>query len=90
MKAGVCAKPDCDEYTAGFGLPVREIFLTAKPGVVAPYPKQVRICHTLAVAKDQWIWGCVLSGDLTDYTMDEQPRKSWSPRTRCDAAWPQE
>ena len=53
---------------------MKGILLTAKPGVVVRYPKGLMICHTLGVAKDQCIWGFVLSDDLTDYTMDDQCR----------------
>ena len=90
MKAGVLTKPRCNEYTASSGLSAREIFQTAKPRIVVHYPKGLLICHTLVVAKDQCIWGCVLNGDLTDYTMDDQLSQSWSPGGRCDAARPQE
>jgi hypothetical protein len=64
--------------------------LTAKQGVVFRHSKGLLICRTLGVAKDQCIWGFVLSGDLTNYTMDEQGRQNWSPRTMQKAAWPQE
>jgi hypothetical protein len=87
MNAGVWTKPRCDEYTANSGLPAREIFLTT----VVRYPKGVLIDHTLAVAKDQCIRGCVFSSDLKDYTIHEQLRQNWSPGTRCEGvARPQE
>jgi hypothetical protein len=84
MKGTVWTKPHCDEYTASSGLSTREILLTAKPEPVVRYPKGVLICNSLAVAKDQCIWGCVLSSDLTDYTMDEQLRQNRSPGNRCE------
>ena len=91
MKAGVSTKPRCDEYTADSGLSAREIFLTARSGLVLRYPKGLLTCHTLAVAKDERIWGRGLSGDLTNYSMDEQLRQNWSPGTRCEGvAWSQE
>jgi hypothetical protein len=91
MKARVGTKPRCDEYASSSGLSARGIFPNAKPGLVVRYPKGVLICHILAVAKDQCIWGCVLSGDLTDYAIDEQLSQNWSPGTRCESiAWPPE
>lgn len=90
MKAGVWTRPRRNEYTASSGLPARETFLIARPGLAVRNPKGVLIRHTLAVAKNRCIWGCVLNGDLTDYTMDAQLRQNSSPLTGCDAAWPQE
>jgi hypothetical protein len=91
MKAGDWIKQRRDEYAASSGLSARRIFLTAKPGLPVRYPKGVPTCHTLAVAKDQRIWGCVLGGDLPDYIMDKQLTQNWSPGIRCDGiAWPQE
>ena len=90
MNAGVWTKPRCNEYTANSGLSAKEIYLIARLGRVVRHPKGVLICNSLAVAKDQCIWGCVLNGDLTDYTMDDQLSQTWSPRRRCDAARPQE
>jgi hypothetical protein len=72
MNAGVRTHPRCDDYTARSGLSARKISLTAKPELVVRYPKGLSICHTLAAGKDPYIWGCVLSGDLTDYRTDEQ------------------
>src|ERR1700677_259991 len=72
MNTGVRTKPRCDDYTANSGLSAREISPTAKLGLVVRYPKGLSICHTLAAGKDPYIWGCALSGDLTDYRTDKQ------------------
>ena len=72
MNAGVRTKPRCDDDTASSGLSASEISLTAKPGLLVRYSKGLSICHTLAAGKDPYIWGCVLSADLTDYRTDEQ------------------
>jgi hypothetical protein len=72
MNTGVRTKPPCDDSTVSSGLYAREISLTAKPGLLVRYPKGLSICHSLLAGKDPYIWGCVLSGNLTDYRTDEQ------------------
>jgi hypothetical protein len=90
MKAGIWTKPQCDEHATHPDLSGTEIVLSAKLGPLARYPKGVLICHTLAVTKDECIWGYGPSADLTDYSMGERLRQDWSPGPRCEGVAPQE